>query len=458
MVIKGYTIEPKTVPLINTENRTICTQIPVPESIPLLKRLREVESYSLHWQFPIFWDHGEGFNVYDKYGNKFIDFSCGIAVTSIGHGHKEVIDAIVKQTQHGLLYNFTFPSEIRMKLLEKIIEYTPSHLNKAFLMCSGSEACECMIKIMRKYTQTKYNPEKNIIITFENAFHGRTLGSQIAGGLPALKDWIKNSDPDNIQVPFPDGYYNEDTSFDLFEKTLKEKGINLDNICGVMVEGFQGSHVHFMPNEYAKKLEKWCKDHNALLAFDEVQSGFGRSGKKFGFMHYNVEPDVISLGKGISGCLPISATVARKEIMDVFPPGTMTSTHTGNPVSCAAALANIEVMEREKLVEKSAELGKILQDRIQKLVEKYDIIGDGTGRGLISGMQVVEPGTKNPNKQLAYEINQRIIEKGVMLFAPVGKATVKFAIPFVISETALIEGLDAVDEAIGEIIAEKNLS
>ena len=459
MSVKGYDMVPKEVPLVKTKHREICTQIPVPESMGLLKRLYNVESFSLHWQYPIFWDRAEGFNVYDKFGNKWLDMSSGIAVANAGHSRKEVIEEIIKQANHGLLYNFTFPSEIRMKFLEKLIEFTPSYLNNAFLMSSGSEACENTIKLMRGYGHTIGGNKKNIIISFNNAFHGRTLGAQMIGGLPGLKNWINNPDPEIFQVPFPDGFWNTDISFDLFEKSVKDLGINLENVCGVIVEGFQGANVEFLPIEYAQKLRQWCTDHNALMVYDEVQSGFCRTGKKFAFELYGVEPDIISLGKGISGSLPISATVARKEIMDVFPPGSMTSTHTGNPLACAAAIKTLEIYESEKLWERAEKLGKeIFEPAVQKLIDKYDIIAIGYAKGLIGSLQICDPGTKNPNKQLAYDIDQRLIEKGIMVFAPVGRATLKMAPPLIITEEALKEAFDVYDEAIGEIVKEKNLS
>ena len=456
-MLKGFTVNPKDVPSVDTEHRKICTQLPVPESIALMNRLRAVEAFSLHWQYPVFWDRAENYNVYDKYGNKWIDLSSGIAVANAGHGRKEVIDAIVKQAQHGLLYNFTFPSEIRTIFLEKLVAFAPPYLQKAFLMSSGSEACENLLKLTRKYAHVKYGKEKNIIITFENSFHGRTLGAQMMGGLPPLKDWITNSDPDIYQVPFPDGYYNENVSFELFEATVSKLGIDPEKVAGVIVEGFQGANVHFMPIEYGQKLATWCKKHNALMVYDEVQSGFGRMGMDFGFMQYDIEADIISLGKGISGSTPISATLARKEIMDVFIPGSMTSTHTGNPISLAAAIANLELFEKEKLVELAAKTGEVLQEEVQRIVKKYAVCGVGTGKGMIAGIQIVKPGTKEPQKQWAYEIIQKIIEKGVMMFAPVGKATVKFAPPFIIPVDALKEAMGVVDEAIGEFLQENNL-
>ncbi|MHA1819627.1 MAG: class-III pyridoxal-phosphate-dependent aminotransferase [Promethearchaeota archaeon] len=451
----GYSLEPKEVKKIETKYRTIKTKIPVPESLELIKRLRNVEAYSLHWQFPVIWDHAEGFQVYDKYGNKWLDLSSGIAVTNVGHGRAEIKEAIKKQLDAGLLYNFTFPSEIRLKLLEELVKFTPPYLNKAFLMSAGSEACENLIKLIRKYGHKIGGTKKNIIISYENGFHGRTLGSQLIGGIPSLKDWIVHKDPDIYQVPYPDGFYTKDRSFDLFEKKIKEFNIDPDNVAGIIVEPVQGSTVNYMPVEYVKSLRKWCDEHKVLLAFDEVQTGFGRTGKPFAFMHYEVEADLISLGKALSSSLPISATVARKEIMDVFPPGTMTSTHTGNPISAAAALQALKLYETEPIIQNSEELGKVLKKRVDALKEKYDVVRWAPSIGLFAGLHIFNPKSDKPDKQLAYDINQRMIEKGVMVVAPVGFSTIKIAPPLIITEEALNEAMDVVDEAIGEISKER---
>ena len=457
-MVDGYSIVPKEVPKINTEYRTIQTKLPVPESVPLIERLRAVEAYSLHWQYPIFWDRAEGVNVSDKYGNKWLDLSSGIAVANIGHARQEVVDAIIAQAQSKMLYNFVFPSEIRLRFLEKLIGMTPDYLEKAFLMCAGSEACENMLKLIRKSAHLQAGPEKNVIVTFNNSFHGRTYGSQMMGGLPALKDWIVKPDTDIIQVPFPDGFYNEDLSFDSFEAALADQNIDPNTVAGVVVEPVQGANVHIMPKDYAQKLSKWCKANDALFGFDEVQMGFGRTGKLMGYMLYDVEADIISLGKGISGSTPVSATLSRKEVMDGFAPGGMTSTHTGNPVALAAALANLELYTANNITEVAAKNGEVLQKEVRRIAEKYDVVGVATGVGMIAGLQIVEPGTKNPQKQWAYEIIQKIIEKGCMMFAPVGFATVKIAPPLIMEEEPMLEAMSVVDEAIGDFVKEKNLS
>ncbi len=445
-----FNLEPRKVPFVNTNYRHIATPIPVPESLPILHRLRELEPISMRGQPPVVWDNAEGFQVYDKWGNKWLDFSSGVLVANAGHGRKPIIDAIVTQAQHGPLHNYCFPSEVRMHCCEKILKFAPPYLDKVFLLSTGGEATECALKLARTWGQQEFGPEKNVMVTFENAFHGRTLGAQMMGGTPALKTWIRNLDPEIVQVPFPDGFYNEDESFALFEETLKTKGIAPERVCGVMPESYQGGGADFMPVEYAQALNKWCTVNGALLIFDEVQAGFGRTGKNFGFEHYNVEPDLVCVGKGVSSSLPLSAVLGRKKIMDIYPPNSMTSTHTGNPICCAAAIANLELFEKEKLVANAATMGIILHGELQKLVNKYPIIGCCHGKGLVAGLQVVKPKTKIPDKPLANQIAQRIIEKGVLLFSPVGKATLKIAPPLCITKDAVLEACGVIDEAIQE--------
>jgi 4-aminobutyrate aminotransferase/diaminobutyrate-pyruvate transaminase/4-aminobutyrate aminotransferase/(S)-3-amino-2-methylpropionate transaminase len=243
----------------------------------------------------------------------------------------------------------------------------------------------------------------------------------------------------------------------LFEESLAQQEIDPDHVCGVIVESYQGGGADFLPVEYAQALREWCTAHNALLVFDEVQAGFGRTGKVFCFEHYGVEADLVCAGKGISGGLPVSAVLGRKEILDIYAPNTMTSTHTGNPICCAAVIANLTLMQEEGLVENAAKVGEILQAKLKELVTKYPIAGVCHGKGLVAGVQIIDPGTKNPDKHLANEICARIIEKGVMLFSPVGRATLKIAPPLCITADAVEEACGVIDEAIGEVITEKGL-
>ncbi|MHA1681641.1 MAG: aspartate aminotransferase family protein [Promethearchaeota archaeon] len=449
-----YSLEPKVVPPIETKYRRICTKLPVPESIETLKLLRELEPVSMRGQPPIIWDKASKFTIQDKWGNRWIDLSSGVLVANAGHGRKEIIDAIVEQAQHGLIHNYCFPSEVRMQCCKKLLDYAKPYFDKVFLLTTGSETTECALKLAKTWGHKVGGEKKDIMVSFENAFHGRTLGAQLMGGIPSLKEWIAGAHPGFVQVPYPDGFYNTNTTFAMFEESLASQGVSPEHVCGVITETYQGGGADFLPVEYVKKLRDWCKKHDVLLIFDEVQAGFGRTGKKFGFEHYGVVPDLICMGKGISSGLPMGGVMGKKEIMDMYPPGSMTSTHTGNPLGCASVIANINIIERENLVENAEIVGKVMQEALQGIVSKYDVVGTCHGKGLVAGLQIVESGTKIPNKALATRICLRAVEKGLMLFSPVGKATLKISPPLCITEEAILEAVAVIDEAIDEILKE----
>jgi len=339
---REFPLTPRDVPRINTTNRRIVTPIPAPASIPRLEQLRRHEPTSMGGQPPIIWHEGDGFSIRDPYGNQWIDFSAGVLVASLGYGHPRVKEAMRQQIETGLYHTYCFANEPRIELVEKLAGMVPPPLEKVFLLSTGSEACECAIKLAFTHPLRKGDAAKTHFVTFENAFHGRTLGAQLAGGWPALKDWIPGTHSEFVQVPFPDGFRTTDTSFDLFEKSLAKLGVAADSVCAVMSETYQGCNAQMFPVEYARRLRQWCDAHGALLIFDEIQAGFGRTGKMFGFEHLGVSPDLITCGKGISGGMPLSAVIGRREVMDLYGPGEMTSTHTANPVCCAATLANLQ--------------------------------------------------------------------------------------------------------------------
>jgi 4-aminobutyrate aminotransferase-like enzyme len=201
-------------------------------------------------------------------------------------------------------------------------------------------------------------------------------------------------------------------------------------------------------------LRQWCSEHNALLVCDEVQAGFGRTGKLWGFEHYGIVPDLALFGKGLSSSLPISAVAGRADVMDMHPAGSMTSTHTGNPVCCAAALASIELVVKEKLTENARKVGAVLHDRLHELQSRFPQIGRVDGKGLVAGVACVRPGTQEPDGDLAWEVVERCIENGVLMFSPVGfgGATVKIAPPLVINEAAILEGISVLQEVFSEAV------
>ena len=400
-------------------------------------------------QPPVVWDHAEGFQVSDAYGNKWIDWSSGVLIANAGHGRAEIIDAIVKQAQSHLLTNYCFPSEIRSRLVERLAGLLPEPLKKVFLLTTGSETIEAVIKLCRMHGMRAGGRSKHVVISFEKAFHGRTLGSQQAGGIPGLKEWIPNLDPGFVQIPFPDGFHNPDVSFDGFLRSLRAANVESQNIAGIILETYQGGSASFAPPAYMQALREWCTGHKTLLVCDEVQAGFGRCGTMWGFEYYGIVPDLTCFGKGISSSLPLAAVAGRPDIMDLPPTSSMTSTHTGNPVCCAAALASIDLILKENLVQNACLMGNLLHERLAALQAHVPAIGHVAGKGLVAGVACVKPGTKEPDGDLAWDVVSRCIEKGVLMFSPVGLggATVKISPPLVITEAAILESTAVLEEA-----------
>jgi 4-aminobutyrate aminotransferase/diaminobutyrate-pyruvate transaminase/4-aminobutyrate aminotransferase/(S)-3-amino-2-methylpropionate transaminase len=451
-----FELVPRRVPPVQTKYRRIVTEIPVPESIPILRRLREYEPISMSGQPLVLWDRAEGIQVFDRWGNMWLDWSSGVLVTNAGHSHPQISQAIIQQVRHGLTHNYCFPSEVRARVVEELAKVAPEGLQKVFLLTTGAEACECAIKLARTWGLKVGAREKITIVTFHNAFHGRTLGAQMAGGIPALKQWIVNLDANMVQVPFPDGFRCPDTRFELFEESLARQGVRPEMVAGVMTETYQGGNASFAPPEYMQNLRAWCDRQQALLICDEVQAGFGRTGTYWGFEHYGVVPDLICCGKGISSGLPISAVIGRPKVMDLYPPGSMTSTHTGNPICGAAVLANLKVLREENLVERSRKLGEILQPALRCLGGRFpNHVGAVHGKGLVASLHMVRPGGIEPDAALAAEVVRRCVEKGLLMFSPVGYAgaSVKIAPPLVIDEEPLRESLAVLEEAIRESTA-----
>ncbi len=455
---REYDLKSRRVPRLETKYRRVVTDLPAPESIPVLETLHRLEPVAMRGQPPIVWDHADGFQVYDAFGNCWIDWSSGVLITNAGHGRQEIINAVVETAQSGLLTTYCFPTVQRARLVEKLAGLFPDPLRKVFLLTTGSEAIECAIKLCRTHGVNVGGRSKNVIVSYEKAFHGRTMGSQQAGGIPSLKEWIVNLDPGFVQVPFPDGFRTKDTSFEGFLRALGEAGVEPTNVAGVILETYQGGSAAFAPVEYMQKLHAWCAGHKALLVCDEVQAGFGRTGKLAGFEHYRIVPDLTTWGKGISSSLPLSAVIGRPEIMDLQPAGSMTSTHTGNPICCAAALANIEIILREDLSGNAARVGEVMLERLRGMQSRFRQIGCVDGKGLVAGVACVKPGGTEPDADLAWDVVHRTLEKGVLMFSPVGfgGATLKICPPLVITKEAMLESLDAFEQAFAESLSSQS--
>ncbi len=451
-----YDLDPVEVPEVETKYRRIHTKLPVPESLEIFRRLSESEPRSMMGQPPVVWDRAEGFIVEDRWGNRWLDWSSGVLIANSGHGRKEVRDALKELIDKPLLSSYVFVHEKRSELTSMLRNLAPKPEEySVFLLSTGSEAVENALKLARTYAVENHGREKRYVVSFKNAFHGRTLGAQLAGGMDKLKTWIAGEGDTFIQVPFPDGYKNEDTSFELFLRSIEAQNVRPGELACVITESYQGVGPDFLPEEYARRLEEFCRRYDIVSVYDEVQAGFGRTGKMFAFEHYGVEPDLIVCGKGISSSLPLSAVIGKKRIMDIYAPGSMTSTHSGSPLPVAAAIENLKLIEKEGLVENSRVLGEVLMSGLRKITDRYpESLGCLHGKGLVAGIQVVKPGTREPDPDTAKRINEKCFHKGLLMFAPVGIAgeCIKIAPPLTTTEDALKEGIEVLGEACDEVL------
>ena len=450
-----YDLTPVEVPKVETKYRSIKTKLPVPASLPIFESLKQSEPRSMMGQPPVVWDKAEDFTVSDRWGNRWIDWSSGVLIANIGNSHPAIVEALKEMLGRPLLSSYVFAHEKRAELAELLVSLAPSRDYKAFLLTTGSEATENCIKLAKTWGLARHGAECRVLVSFVNAFHGRTMGAQLAGGSPAQKRWLGRCDDSFVQVPFPDGFKNPDTRFELFLETLEKRAVTPDQVCGVMSESFQGVGPDFFPVAYAKSLEAWCRKNDVLLIMDEVQAGFGRTGTWFAFENYGIVPDLIACGKGISSSLPLSAVIGRADVMEVYPPGSMTSTHSGSPLPVAAALANIRELLKGGFLSNAAALDPVLREGLLSLQKRHPRqAGCVQSRGLVAGIQIVKPGTREPDPGAALAVNERCFHKGLLMFAPVGVAgeCIKIAPSLDISRDALEEGILTLGEAMNEVL------
>jgi len=454
----AFSLLPTAVPTVNTRYRRIVTDLPVPESLPLLADLSKFESTSMHGQMPVVWDRAEGFQVHDAWGNQWIDFTSTIFVTNAGHGNPRIVSALRAVLDKPLLHTYTYCSRERAEYLKYLIENTPAIFEKAFLLSSGTEATECALKLMRMQGW-KMGKKRPGIIAFEGNWHGRTMGAQMMGYNPAQKEWVGYLDPNIHHLPFPYPW-REDAVRDPEEyfhrhmaALLKEKGLSpVTDLCGFMMETYQGWGAVFYPPEFVRAVEAFARKHDMLLAFDEMQSGFGRTGRLFGYMHYGVEPDLICCGKGASSSLPLSIVLGRQEIMDLPEIGSMSSTHSANPMVCAAGKANLMSLLEDGLIDNAQKLGEVFLSRLQSMRDRFpDHIRCVMGKGLVAALIFNDP-KGQPLTALCNAICETAMRRG-LLVVHTGRESIKLAPPLMIKEEPLLEGLQVLEEAIADCIA-----
>lgn len=453
---QGFSHEPQKVPHVSTNYRTIKTAIPVPESIPLLQRMYRTESRSMHGQMPIIWERSEGVQVHDPWGNTWLDFSSTIFVTNAGHGNPRIVKALRKVLDKPLLHTYTYASSERIDYLEYLIRNTPSQFEKAYLLSAGTEATEAAFKLMR--LNGKKNGKKQVgIICFDGAYHGRTMGAQMMTGNDSAKAWIGYQDSHIHHLPFPYPWETGKASpKKIFQETLAQllesKGLNPDtDLCGFMLETFQGWGAIFFPDEFIQELVDYARGHQMLVAFDEMQAGFGRTGELFGYMHYGVEPDLICCGKGVSSSLPLAFVLGSKEIMDLPDIGSMSSTHSANPMVCAAGKANLEALLEDGLIMNSRNLGKFFHKKLHSIKDRFpEHLAYIQGRGLLAALIFMSEDGE-PLTSLCDKISEICLHRG-LLVVHTGRESIKLGPPLMISEEALHEGLSVLESAIEDAI------
>jgi 4-aminobutyrate aminotransferase-like enzyme len=453
-----FSLTPQEVPKIKTNFRLIQTAIPAPGTAAVFERLDKVESRSMHGQLPLVWDRAEDFCIFDIAGNQWIDFTSTIFVANVGHSNHHVTSAIKATLDHPLYSCYAYANPVRAKYLEKLMAFAGEPFEKAFLLSAGTEATEAAMKLMRMHGQ-QTNKRRHGIICIENNWHGRTLGAQMMSSNFGQRAWIGYQDADIHHIPFPYPWQLAGIDGAAFlQKGLEQlvgKGIDLtQDVCGFMLETFQGWGAVFYPKDFVQAIEKVCRANDILLAFDEMQAGFGRTGKKFGFQHYNVTPDLICIGKGMGGGIPLSGVLGRATIMDLPDVGNMSSTHSANPLVCAAGIAVLEELESRNLVAEAERKGKLFRETLESIQKQFpDRISWILGNGMIMAMLFQDPATGKADGPFTSRVAERCMQKGVLV-VHTGRESIKLGPPLTITDEALLEGCAVIAASIKEVAAE----
>ncbi len=426
-----------------TQNIKIFTRIPAPGTSKIIKSLEKNESRSMQGQLPIVWSKAEGHSVYDLAGNKFIDFTSTIFVANIGHSNNNLIKNLKKTLDKKLLHSYAYFNDSREKYLKNLVKFAGKNFEKAFLMSAGTEATEAALKLMRLHGQ-KIKKRKLGIVCIDGNWHGRTMGAQMMSGNKKQKEWIGYEDKNIHHIKFPYPWeLKKITPKAFLERCLNQLKKKIDlkkDLCGFMLETFQGWGAIFYPKEFVKEISILCKKNNLLLTFDEMQAGFGRTGKKFGYEHYNVVPDLICCGKGMGGGLALSGVIGKKKIMDLPSIGEMSSTNSANPLACTAGISVIDEINNKKILKSVDQNGKYLKLGLDSIMhQNSNVIKYVMGKGMIYAL-IFDPKIKDIGKKLR-KICFEAMKEGLLVVCT-GRESIKIGPPLTISKTAIREGLD----------------
>ena len=432
------------------------TAIPGPNALRILAGDEKYISPSYTRSYPMVAKRGRGIVVEDVDGNEFFDFSAGIAVTSTGHCHPEVVAAIQKQAGELIHMSGTdFYYEGMVTLAERLSAIAPMPgPHKIYYGNSGAESIECALKLAR------YHTKRQQVIAFLGAFHGRTMGAlSLTASKPQQKRRFAPLVPGVTHVRYPDVYRGcadspqDAEKFALgcaryIEDRLFKTVLAPEEVAAIFVEPIQGEGGYVVaPAMFMQELRRICDKHGILMVVDEIQSGMGRTGKWFAVEHTGVHPDIVCIAKGIASGMPLSVTMSKADIMDWIP-GSHASTFGGNPVCIAAALATLDVIEKEGLLRNAQEVGDYMLKRMADWPKKHRIVGDVRGRGLMIGVEIVKDQTTREHGASERDrIVQQVFERGI-LFLGCGPSTIRIAPPLIVSRDEADIAIDALEESI----------
>jgi 4-aminobutyrate aminotransferase len=432
--------------------------VPGPKAKAAVEADRRLISPSYTRSYPLVAKRGRGLRVEDVDGNEFLDFAAGIAVTSTGHCHPEVVAAIQKQAAELIHISGTdFYNEPLTQLAEKLSAIAPMRgPHRVFYGNSGAEAVECAIKLARYHTRRQH------IIAFFGAFHGRTMGAlSLTASKPQQKRRFGPLMPGVTHVRYPYAYRGctggpqEEEAFSLgcaryIEEKLFKTILPPEEVAAIVVEPIQGEGGYVVaPDNFLRELRAICDKHGILLVADEVQSGAGRTGKWWAIQHSGVEPDIVCMAKGIASGMPLGVCLSKAEVMD-WVPGSHASTFGGNPVSLAAALATVDILEREA-IGNAAKVGAKILDRLNGWNKTHALVGDVRGRGLMIGIELVKnKETREPAAELRNRVEEVAFEKGLIILG-CGETSIRLCPPLIVSEQEATVALDILEDALTQV-------
>ena len=423
-----------------------------------LKEFNKFETLNMSPNIKILWKRAKGVYVFDKYNKRYIDFTSGIFSTNIGHNNKYLNKKIIKTLKSGVVHSYHYFNCPRKNYIKELIKFVDQKkLNKCHLVSSGTEATETALKLIKTYGKTKFKNKTGVICLTGN-WHGRTVGSQMLSGKNSQSEWIGYFDKKIVHIDFPypwDARLKKYGGIKFFQNSIRKKfryNYNFKkNISAIMLETFQGWGAIFYPKDYIKEIERFCKKNDIMLCFDEMQSGFGRTGKKFGFEHYDVKPDLICCGKGMGSGFPIAGVITNRKILDNQLVSGLSSTHSANPISCAAGLATLDYLKKEKIINNSNKLGLFFHKELKKISNEFKFIIDYTfGKGLI-GSIIFKKAYGQDSKMIADLLSQKCLDKG-LLVCNTGRESVKLGPPLIINKKTMSKSIRIIKESLNEVL------